>query len=86
VILAISFLALLAFIGLVTDAGSLYVTYTQLKRAVDAAAIAAANNIKISTPGEDPIARKQRVTDAAMEMLQLNNVSDVFQPGSLHVR
>jgi uncharacterized membrane protein len=47
VILAVSFLAILAFVGMATDAGSLYITYTQLKRAVDASAVAAANNIKV---------------------------------------
>lgn len=77
VILAISFLALLAFIGLVTDVGSLYITYTQLKRAVDAASVAAANNVKISTPGEEYAVRKQKVTEAAREMLSLHNIGDL---------
>jgi hypothetical protein len=73
IILAISFLALLAFIGLVTDVGALYVTYTQLKRAVDAAAIAAANNIKY--PQDTAEQRKGKITEAAREMLQLHNVN-----------
>lgn len=77
VLLAVSFLALLAFIGLVTDAGSLYITYTQLKRAVDAAAVAAANNVKITTPGESYSARKQRVTEAARELLSLHEINDL---------
>ena len=77
VILAIAFLALLAFIGLVTDVGSLYITYTQLKRAVDAASVAAANNIKISTPGEPYEVRKQKVTEAAREMLSLHDINDL---------
>jgi len=76
-ILAISFVALLAFIGLVTDAGSLYITYTQLKRAIDAAAVAAANNVKIATPGETYAKRKERVTEAAREMLSLHNITDL---------
>jgi hypothetical protein len=76
-ILAISFVALLAFIGLVTDAGSLYITYTQLKRAIDAAAVAAANNVKIATPGEPYSMRKQRVTEAAREMLSLHNITNL---------
>lgn len=76
-ILAISFVALLAFIGLVTDAGSLYITHTQLKRAVDAAAVAAANNVKITSPGEPYSVRKQKVTEAAREMLALHNITDI---------
>ncbi len=76
-ILAISFVALLAFIGLVTDTGSLYITYTQLKRAVDAASVAAANNVKITSPGEPYVQRKIRVTEAAREMIKLHNVTDI---------
>ena len=40
-ILAIMMLALLAFVGLAADGGILYVTYGQLRRAVDAGALAA---------------------------------------------
>jgi len=75
VIIAISFLALLAFVGLVTDVGSLYITYTQLKRAVDSAAIAAANNIKY--PQATAAQRKQKITEAAREMLKFHEVTDV---------
>ncbi|OJX39946.1 MAG: hypothetical protein BGO78_14255 [Chloroflexi bacterium 44-23] len=46
VIFGISLLALLFFVGLALDAGSLYVTYGHLKRTVDSAAIAAANEFK----------------------------------------
>jgi Flp pilus assembly protein TadG len=75
VIMVISFLALLAFVGLVTDVGSIYVTYTQLKRAVDAAAVAAANNIK--NPSLTYTQRKTRITEAAREMIALHNVADI---------
>ena len=46
VIFGISLVVLLLFVGLALDAGSVYVTYGQLKRAVDSAAIAAANEFK----------------------------------------
>ena len=46
VIFGISLLALLFFVGFALDAGSLYITYGHLKRAVDSAAIAAANEYK----------------------------------------
>ncbi len=46
VIFAISLLTLLFFVGLALDAGSLYITYGHLKRAVDSAAIGAANEFK----------------------------------------
>lgn len=75
VILAITFLALLAFVGLVTDVGSLYIAYTQLKRSVDAAAIAAANNIK--NPQMDPAVRKTQITEAARETILFNGIQNI---------
>jgi Flp pilus assembly protein TadG len=39
VVFAVALLALLFFIGLAVDAGAMYITYGQLKRAVDAAAV-----------------------------------------------
>jgi hypothetical protein len=75
IIIALSFVALLAFVGLAVDVGSLYVTYTQLKRAVDAAAVAAANNIKY--PQASEAERKEKITEAAREMLAFHDVKDV---------
>ncbi|MEA4909522.1 MAG: pilus assembly protein TadG-related protein [Anaerolineaceae bacterium] len=46
VIFAVALVALILFIGLAVDAGTLYLTYGQLKRAVDAGAVAAANEFK----------------------------------------
>jgi hypothetical protein len=46
VILALGFAALLAFVGVVTDISLMFVRYTQLRRAVDAAAIAAAGQMR----------------------------------------
>lgn len=46
VLLAISFIVLVAFIGLVTDISILFVRYGTLRRTVDAAAIAAAAQIR----------------------------------------
>jgi hypothetical protein len=76
VITAIAFLAILAFAGLVTDAGSLYLNFTRLKRGLDSAAVAAANNIKDSSL---PVAqRNANIREAAREMLALNNVEDIY--------
>jgi hypothetical protein len=77
VILAVSFLAILAFVGFATDAGSLYITYTQLKRAIDASAVAAANNIKVHVLGETSAQRKTKIIEAAREMIKLNHVEHV---------
>lgn len=43
VILALMFMMLLAFVGLATDTGIMYVAYAQLRRAIDAAALGAAS-------------------------------------------
>lgn len=67
VIFAVSIIALVLFLGLALDAGSLYVTYGQLKRAVDAAAVAAANDFK---RGET----LTQMTTAAREVLVFHNV------------
>jgi Flp pilus assembly protein TadG len=75
VLMTVAFIALLAFVGLVTDVASLYTSYTQLKRAVDAAAVAAANNIK--NPSLTYSQRKTRITEAAREMIALHNIADI---------
>ncbi len=67
VIFGVSLLVLIFFVGLAIDAGSLYVTYGQLKRAVDAASVAAANTFK---RGESV----NSMTAAAEEVLRLQNV------------
>lgn len=67
VIFAISLLALLFVVGLAVDAGSIYMTYGQLKRAVDASAVSAANNFK---RGETTAQMKS----AATEILGLHGI------------
>src|SRR4029078_4775065 len=46
VIMAFGFIVLLAFVGIVTDVSLMFVRYTTLRRAVDAAAVAAAGQIR----------------------------------------
>ena len=76
VITAVAFLAMLAFAGLVTDAGTLYLNFTRLKRGLDAAAVGAANNIKDSSL---PVAqRNANIREAAREMLALNNIGNIY--------
>jgi len=76
VITAVAFLAMLAFAGLVTDAGTLYLNFTRLKRGLDAAAVAAANNIKDSSL---PVAqRNTNIREAAREMLALNGIDNIY--------
>jgi len=76
VITAVAFLAMLAFAGLVTDAGSLYLNFTRLKRGLDSAAVAAANQIRDSSlPAAQ---RKTLIRESAREMLALNDINNIY--------
>ena len=75
VITAVAFMAILAFMGLVTDVGTLYLNFTRLKRGLDSAAVAAANNIRDSTLSVSQ--RKANIQEAAREMLSFNEIEDI---------
>lgn len=67
-LLAFAFIALIAFVGLVTDISLLFVRYSALRRAVDAAAIAAAGQIREGTDyGEVAIAAQQYIALHGLE-------------------
>lgn len=68
VIFAISLVVLLLFVGLALDAGIVYVSYGQLKRAVDSAAVSAATNFKRNKTLAEMEA-------AVLETLVLHNVN-----------
>ncbi|GAP22234.1 TadE/TadG family type IV pilus assembly protein [Leptolinea tardivitalis] len=78
VIFAVTLLAMIFFAGLAIDAGSLYVTYGQLRRAIDAAAVAASNEYKAegvktaAHPTNPP--PYNRMLAAAKEVMELNNI------------
>ncbi|MBI5930169.1 MAG: hypothetical protein HY862_12730 [Chloroflexi bacterium] len=62
VLLAIGFIALIAFVGLVTDLSLLFVRYSALRRSVDSAAIAAAGQIREGRDyGDVAIAARQYI-------------------------
>ncbi len=73
VIFAVSLLALL----LAIDSGVAYVSYGQLKRAVDAASVAAANNFKRGASYEEMVA-------ATIEVIKLHNVDT--DPNKLNLK
>jgi hypothetical protein len=70
ILITITFLSLLAFVGLVTDVGSLYNAYGQLKRGVDGAVLASA--VQFRETGDI-----NKLTDIARETLALNGVDNV---------
>lgn len=75
ILIAFAFVGLVAMVGLVTDTGILLIEYGKLKRSVDAAAIAAAQEYRprVDTAQLD-LARLQ---NAAIAILQLNQVQNV---------
>ena len=75
VILAIGFIALLGFVGIVTDVSLLFVRYSTLRRAVDAAAVAAAGQMRRIADSDptDSIAQ-----DEADNVAQLNLAARQF--------
>lgn len=64
VILAMGFLALLGFVGIVTDVSLMFVRYSTLTRAVDAASIAAAGQVRRQIPFQSEIADNCTGVDA----------------------
>jgi Flp pilus assembly protein TadG len=67
VIFAVSLLVLLVFIGLAVDGSQLFLNYTRLKRAVDASAVAAANDFKRGS-------NLDRMEKAALEILNMHQI------------
>jgi Flp pilus assembly protein TadG len=79
VIFAVTLLALLFFAGLAIDSGALYITYGQLRRSIDAAAIASANEYKKETSTTAAPIKKMKA--AAEELLKMNGLD----PSTLNV-
>ena len=80
VIVALTFTALVAIIGLAVDTGYLYVSYSRLRRGVDAAALAGTGEFKIPTGFTAPCAgacvtkRDENIYAATKQMLDLNGI------------
>ncbi len=68
ILIALAFVGLAAFIGLAVDGGILFTDIGHLRRAVDAGALAAANQYRRNVPPSD-------LEHAAQELLELNNLS-----------
>ena len=71
VIFAVSLLVLLIFIGLAIDGSQLYLNYTRLKRAVDAAAVAAANDFRRGSTLD-------QMESAALEILEMHQIDTSY--------
>ncbi len=76
VIIALGFIGLLGFVGIVTDISVLFIRYSTMSRAVDAAAIAAAGQMRrVSVPVADPLAPGE---DEAISVANLNLAARQF--------
>lgn len=82
ILIAFAFIGVVAAAGLVTDTGLLLIEYGKLKRSVDAAAVAAAQEFR-----PDPstgLLNEGAMTDAARSMLQINQFENVDSLVVLH--
>ena len=70
ILVAFAIIGLVAMVGLVTDTGILLIEYGKLKRGVDAAAVAAAQQYRASVTTQD-------LENAARNFLQLNQSTDL---------
>lgn len=69
ILIALAFVALLGFVGLVVDVGAVFIQYGHLRRGVDAASLSAAAQFReFRSVGE--------MTAAATEFLRLNGIPD----------
>ncbi len=69
VLIALVFVGLLSFIGLTVDMGILFISYGNLRRAVDSAALAAATQMRSNYTAS-------QLNDSAQQFLRLNDVID----------
>ncbi len=75
ILIAFAFIGLVAMVGLVTDTGILLIEYGKLKRSVDAAAIAAAQEYRPRAGAAE--LDIDRLKNAARGMLHLNQVQNI---------
>jgi uncharacterized membrane protein affecting hemolysin expression len=73
ILIAFAIVGLVAMVGLVTDTGILLIEYGKLKRGVDAAAVAAAQQYRLSGNVLDQTA----LENSAKNFLQLNQFTDI---------
>jgi hypothetical protein len=80
IVLAIGFIALLGFVGIVTDVSLLFVRYSSLSRAVDAAAVAAAGQMRrvpndVTNNFEGEAASAATLSLAARQFIEIYGIS-----------
>lgn len=75
ILIAFAFIGLVAMVGLVTDTGIMLIEYGKIKRSVDAAAIAAAQEYRPRANGSS--LDLDRLENAAISILNLNQVHNL---------
>jgi Flp pilus assembly protein TadG len=76
VVVALAAVGIIAIIGLTIDVGLMFIGNARLRRAVDAAALAAALQYRQNTTNADPNILKTNLTDSANEFLILNGITN----------
>lgn len=78
ILIAFAFIGLVAMVGLVTDTGLLLIEYGKLKRAVDAAAVAAAQEFRPDpNTGSLNVSAMENAALSLLQVNQMNNVRDI---------
>ena len=77
ILIAMSFIGLAAFIGLAVDTGILFIQVGHLRRAVDAASLAAANQFREGRTLE-------QIEDSADEFINLNSLNPALRVRTLY--
>ncbi|MCC6897011.1 MAG: hypothetical protein IT321_29600 [Anaerolineae bacterium] len=77
VIMAFGFIVLLAFVGIVTDVSLMFVRYSTLRRAVDAAAVAAAGQVRRTVYTADELAAAGNDKTKANGMAFARNIANI---------
>ncbi len=77
VIMAFGFIVLLAFVGIVTDVSLMFVRYTTLRRAVDAAAVAAAGQVRRTVPTQAELTKAGNNVTVANGLAFARNIVNI---------
>jgi hypothetical protein len=78
ILIAFAFIGLVAMVGLVTDTGLLLIEYGKLKRSVDAAAVAAAQEFRPDpTTGSLNLTAMENAARSLLQINQMNNIRDI---------
>ena len=83
IVIAMAMIGLLAFVGLTIDSGILFIAEGHLRRAVDAAALAAATQFRVGSSHQQPleIGRRSGASERCRSGVDEADFVQLFRPG-----